>query len=57
MTPAEKRATDAVVRAAKRWVKAQPGAIALVWGHAGLLVRAVSRLLREEAKRKGGKRG
>lgn len=50
MTPAERKATEAVVRAAKRW----SAAVRLVDVAMGQykLFEAVARLLREEAKTK-----
>ncbi len=54
MTPAEKKARDAVVRAAKRWDAAGLSDLAI---RSAALSLAVSRLQREEAKRKGVRRG
>lgn len=46
MTPAEKKAVEAVVRAAKKWHSMDYN-----WNYEHTLNRAVARLLREEAKR------
>ncbi len=63
MTPAEKKARDAVVRSASWWWKRLPPWVKeaitqrlVVNGTSGL-GRSVARLLREEAKRKGVRRG
>lgn len=52
MTPAEKKAAEAVVRAAKKW-----HSLDYNWNHEQTLNRAVIRLLKEEAKTKEKKRG
>lgn len=50
MTPAEKKAVEAVVRAAKRW-NTQLNTFHYPLSYEIPLDRAVARLLREEAKR------
>lgn len=52
VTPAEKKAAEAVVRAAKKW-----HSLDYNWNHEQTLNRAVIRLLKEEAKTKEKKRG
>lgn len=54
MTPAEKKAREAVVRAAKRWHTCDISHLA---ERVAALDSAVSRFLREEAKRKEKRRG